>query len=131
MTRLTVGTTSMTRLTKGKLPSLPFSDVKDHILGKKFSLSIAFVDLETMEALSQKFKGNKKHTNILTFPLDTNDAEIVMNLKTIRSVAKDFGMSYYEHLLFLFIHGCLHLKGYKHGPKMEALEESLLRKFWK
>lgn len=125
-----VSKTSITRLTKGKLPSLPFSDVKNHILGKKFELSLAFIDLSTMEKLSKEYKGDKTHTNILTFPLSENQAEIVMNLKTIRSVAKNFNMTYHEHLLFLFIHGCLHLKGYKHGPEMEALEEKLLWKFW-
>lgn len=131
MIRHTSGNTSITRLTKGKLPSLPFSDVKNHILGKNFELSLAFVDIKTMKKLSKEYKGNDSHTNILTFPLEKNEAEIVMNLQTIRSVAKEFGMKYYEHLLFLFIHGCLHLKGHKHSPEMEALEEKLLWKFWK
>jgi len=124
-------TTSIIRLTKGKLPSLPFSDVKNHILGKKFNLSLAFVDLPTIQKLSVEYKGDNTHTNILTFPLGKNEAEIIMNLQTIRSAAKHFDMSYQEHLLFLFIHGCLHLKSYKHGSEMETLEEKLLLKFWK
>lgn len=131
MERLQSGNTSIVRTTKGKLPSLPFVRVKDEILGKKFELSLAFVDRTTMQKLSKEYKGDNSHTNILTFPLDTNEAEIVMNLQTIRSVAKNFGMLYHEHLLFLFIHGCLHLKGYKHGSEMEALEEKLLWKFLK
>lgn len=131
MQRHTSGNISIVRTTKGKLPSLPFVRVANEILGKDFILSLAFVDLPTMKKLSVEYKGNANHTNILTFPLHTNEAEIVMNLQTIRSVAKNFGMTYQEHLLFLFIHGCLHLKGYKHGPKMEQLEEKLLWKFLK
>lgn len=125
------GNLTITRLTKGKLPSLPFLAVKNHILGKHFSLSLAFIDLPTMKKLSHEYKGDETHTNILTFPLDSQEAEIVMNLQTIRSVAKNFDMKYQQHILFLFIHGCLHLKGYKHGPEMEDLEEKLLWKFWK
>lgn len=124
------GNLTMTRLTKGKLPSLPFSDVKNYILGKSFELSLAFIDLPTIKKLSTTYKGDATHTNILTFPLSKNEAEIIMNLQTIRSVAKHFDMAYQEHLLFLFIHGCLHLKGYKHGQEMETLEEKLLQKFW-
>lgn len=131
MQRHTTGNTSIVRTTQGKLPSLPFARVKDEILGTKFELSLAFVDMVTMQKLSVEYKGDNTHTNILTFPLDTNEAEIVMNLQTIRSVAKHFDMRYHEHLLFLFIHGCLHLKGYTHGPEMEALEEKLLWKFLK
>lgn len=131
MERHTTGNTSIVRTTKGKLPSLPFARVKDEILGKKFELSLAFIDLPTMKKLSREYKGDPTHTNILTFPLDSNEAEIVMNLQTVRLAAKKFDMRYHEHLLFLFIHGCLHLKGYKHGPDMEALEEKLLWKYLK
>lgn len=126
----TDGNLTMTRLTKGKLPSLPFLDVKNYILGKDFELSLAFIDLPRMKKLSVEYKGDNTHTNILTFPLSKNEAEIVMNLQTVRSAAKHFDMIYKEHLLFLFIHGCLHLKGYKHGPVMEDLEEKILQKFW-
>lgn len=131
MERLHTGNTSIVRITKGKLPSLPFARVKNEILGKQFALSLAFIDLTTMKKLSREYKGDPSHTNILTFPLDSQEAEIVMNLQTIRSAAKHFNMSYREHILFLFIHGCLHLKGYKHGPEMESLEEKLLWKYLK
>ncbi len=124
------GNLTITRLTKGKLPSLPFLAVKNYILGKDFDLSLAFLNLTTMQRLSVKYKGDNTHTNILTFPLSKKEAEILMNLQTVRGAAKHFDMKYQEHLLFLFIHGCLHLKGYKHGPKMEDLEEKILGKFW-
>jgi probable rRNA maturation factor len=127
----TSGNLSITRTTKGKLPGLPFVRVKNEILGRDFQLSLAFIDISTMKKLSKEYKGTMSHTNILTFPLSANEAEIVMNLQTIRSVAKNYNMKYNEHLLFLFIHGCLHLKGYKHGPEMESLEERIWRKYLK
>ena len=131
MEHLQSGNTSIVRTTKGKLPGLPFVRVKNEILGQDFTLSLAFIDLSTMKKLSKEYKGDPTHTNILTFPLAKNEAEIIMNLQTIRGAAKHFDMKYQEHLLFLFIHGCLHLKGYKHGSEMEALEEKLLWKYLK
>lgn len=131
MQRLQVGNTSIVRTTKGKLPSLPFAHVKEEILGKNYELSLAFIDIKTIKKISTEYKGNTSHTNVLSFPLSKNEGEIVMNLQTIRTNAKKFEMSYLEHLLFLFIHGCLHLKGYDHGSAMEKLEETLLKKYWK
>jgi len=117
------------RITKGKLPSLPFVRMKDQILGKTYELSIVFVDKKTIEKMSQDFKGNKKHTNILSFPLEKNSGEIVMNLQTIRTEAKNFDKKYVEYLGFLVIHGMLHLKGFVHSSKMETEEKKFVKIF--
>lgn len=117
------------RITKGKLPSLPFVRMKDQILGKAYELSIVFVDKKTIEKMSQDFKGNKKHTNILSFPLEKNSGEIVMNLQTIRTEAKNFDKKYVEYLGFLVIHGMLHLKGFVHSSKMETEEKKFVKIF--
>lgn len=120
---------SIVRTTKGKSPDLPFVRIKTEILGKKYKLSLAFVNKKTIENLSLKFKGDKTHKNILSFPLEENLGEIVINLQTVRIQAKDFEMSYHQYLVFLFIHGCLHLKGFDHGEEMENLEEKYMKKF--
>ena len=117
------------RMTKGKLPSLPFARIKDEILGKGYELSITFIDLETIEALSRQFKGNKDHKNILSFPLDKNSGEIILNLQTIRLEAKNFNKTYLQYLGFLVIHGMLHLKGFVHSSKMEAEEKKFVKMF--
>ncbi|MEZ4211035.1 MAG: rRNA maturation RNase YbeY [Candidatus Paceibacterota bacterium] len=99
---------------------MPFVRIKNEILGKEYSLSIVFVDIKTIESLSKQFKGNKDHKNILSFPLDKDTGEIILNLGTIRTEAKNFDKKYLEYLGFLVIHGMLHLKGMTHGSKMEA-----------
>jgi ssRNA-specific RNase YbeY (16S rRNA maturation enzyme) len=38
-------------------------------------------------------------------------------------------MTYPKLLKFLFIHGCLHLKGFKHSSKMEKEEKRIMNKF--
>lgn len=117
------------RMTTGKLPSLPFVRMKKEILGESYDLSISFVKKETIEDLSQQFKGDKTHKNILSFPLDKNSGEIILNLQTIRSEAKNFDKKYLQYLGFLVIHGMLHLKGFTHGSKMESEEKRLVKIF--
>ena len=119
----------ITQTTKGKLPRLPFVLLKEKILGKKYDLSVAFISLSQMKKLSKEFKGNFDHTNILSFPFDKNNGEIIMNLETIKREAKKFEHTYEEHLLFLTIHGMLHLKGHIHGHTMEKLEAQLFEKY--
>ena len=117
------------RMTTGKLPSLPFVRMKKEILGESYDLSIRKEKKETIEDLSQQFKGDKTHKNILSFPLDKNSGEIILNLQTIRSEAKNFDKKYLQYLGFLVIHGMLHLKGFTHGSKMESEEKRLVKIF--
>jgi len=117
------------RMTKGKLPSLPFVRIKDEILGKGYELSITFVQKKVIEELSNQFKGDKSHKNILSFPLTKKSGEIILNLETIRKEAKNFDKKYMEYLGFLVIHGMLHLKGHVHSSKMEAEEKKFVKMF--
>ena len=40
-----------------------------------------------------------------------------------------FDRSYENFLAFIFIHGCVHLKGYDHGGTMEDIEIKVRNKF--
>lgn len=117
------------RMTKGKLPSLPFVRIKEEIIGKDYELSITFVNKKTIEDLSLKFKKNKDHKNILSFPITKKSGEMILNLETIRTEAKNFDKKYINYLGFLVIHGILHLKGMTHGSKMEAMEKKFVKMF--
>jgi ssRNA-specific RNase YbeY (16S rRNA maturation enzyme) len=44
-------------------------------------------------------------------------------------MAKDFDRSYENFIYFLFIHGCVHLKGYDHGSTMERIEAKFRKEF--
>ena len=58
-------------------------------------------------------------SNVLSFPLSKTSGEILI----CKSAAKPYTPE------FLFIHGLLHLKGYKHGGIMEHEEAKLVKKF--
>ncbi len=115
--------------TNGKLPRLPFARMKEAILGSKYSLSVALVTPRESHRLNLTYRQKDKPTNVLSFPLDKRSGELVLDLATSRKGAKDFDMTPEKFLVFLVIHGMLHLKGYDHGSTMEKEERKFLKKF--
>ncbi len=122
---------SISKTTKGKLPSLPFEHIKDSILGKKYELSLVFIGDKLSKRLNSEHRGKNKATNILSFPLTEHDGEIFINQKQSKKDAPKFKKGYNEFIVFLFIHGCLHLRGLEHGKEMEKQEQKYIKKFWR
>ena len=122
-------TFNIKRETKGKLPCLPFVDIKNKVLGKKYDLSIAFVGRNKSRELNYRFRNKNYATNILSFSLSKNSGEIIINLEKVRKDAPNFNRPYLKFLGFLVIHGMLHLKGYEHSSIMEELENKFSREF--
>jgi len=120
---------SITNKTKGKLPSLPFHTMKEKILGKNYNLSVVFVGVKKSQELNKKYRNREEPANILTFPLEKLSGEIVINPNKAKKDASHFDMNYHEFLIYLFIHGLLHLKGRRHGSRMDNEEQTLLNVF--
>ena len=116
--------------TKGKLPSLPFVLIKNEILGKNYSLSIAFITEAQSKKINNTYRKINKPTNILSFPLTKTGGEILLCPALIKTQTKKFGRNFRELLGFLVIHGCLHLKGIEHGATMERSEEKYDQKYF-
>ena len=123
MATLELNNLTVSRKTSGNIPLLPYQKMKDSVLGKKYELDISFVDTQTSTQLHKEFKKKSGPANILSFPYEEDAGEIIIHLETVRRQARQYGRTYHEHLLFLIIHGMLHLLGYEHGDEMEGLEE--------
>lgn len=96
-----------------------FKTIKEAILGKRYDLSFALLTTTQMrKAMRYKKNPAVATSNVLAFPLSKTSGEILI----CKSAAKPFTPAY------LFIHGCLHLKGLKHGCIMEREERRLLKK---
>lgn len=108
---------------------VPFASIKDKILGKKYDLSVTFLSPSQQKKINSKYRGKDSTTNILSFVLSENSGEITFDLKKVKSDAPLFDMPYSKFLKYLFIHGCLHLKGYEHSSTMEKEEKKYLRIF--
>ena len=121
--------TSITNKTKGKLPRLPFVQLKNKILGKKYDISIVFVTPKESHKINLAYRQKNNPTNVLSFPLSKTSGEIFVDMTTSKKDAPNFGMTPTKFLLFLVIHAMLHLKGMEHGSTMEADEKKFLKFF--
>lgn len=115
--------------TKKKIPSLSWGKIKESILGKDYYLSVVFAGDSTSRKLNKKYRGKDKPANVLSFPLSSKSGEIFINPKVAKKDSVLFGKNYHDFMCLLFVHGLLHLKGFKHSSRMEAKEESLVKKF--
>ena len=106
---------------------------------KKIIFTILLTNSLNMKKLNKKFRKKNKSTDVLSFPFyNTEDlkknknkniyiGDIVLNFKKIDK--KNFKMDFNR----LWIHGFLHLLGYKHFKdkdfyKMNKLEKKILKK---
>ena len=110
-------------------PRISFEEIARGILGAKYDLSLVLMGNHLARRLNREHKGKDTPTNVLSFPLTKQSGEIFLNLRRAEKDAKRFGHTKKKHTAFLFIHGCLHLKGHKHGKDMEKLEEKYLERF--
>lgn len=123
------GTCTITKQTSGEIPLVCYNEIKNAILGKKYELSIVFANTKTSQELNETYKHHTGPANILSFPYSTDSGEIIISLQQVRKHAKSFDHSYTQHLIFLLIHGMLHLLGHTHGHEMEKLEKKYFQKF--
>jgi len=119
----------VTNMTKGALPRVPFVAIKNKILGEKYELSLVFATKALSKKLNNIHRGKNYPTNILSFPLDEKSGEIFIEPTKARLDAPNFDMSYTKFIKFLFIHGCLHLKGMQHSSTMDKAEQKFLKLF--
>lgn len=115
--------------TKGKLPRLPFVDIKNEVLGKKYYLSLVFIGDKLSKKLNNKYRKKNKPADILSFPLSNTEGEIFINYKLAEKKAKKYDKKISDYIGFLFIHGVIHLKGFEHSSKMERQEEKVRKIF--
>ena len=103
---------NIVNLTKQTTPKIPWKKIKEKILGKKYELGIILSGEKKLKNLNKKYRKKDKKIEVLSFPYSKDEGEIYIDIRQKK-----------ERLAFLFIHGLLHLKGLKHGEKMEKLEQ--------
>lgn len=106
-----------------------FVEIKKAVLGDKYDLSLFFITASKIQELNKIYRNINKPTDILSFPLSKTSGEILICKKETKKMAKEFCRPYKNFLAFLFIHGCVHLKGFDHGAKMEKVEEKFRKLF--
>jgi len=116
---------SLINETAEKLPFIDFTGIKKAVLGQDYSLNLIIALPESLKKLNTIYRDKEEATDILSFPLSETEGEIYICPEEARKEAVKFGRTYENFLAFLFIHGCVHLKGYDHGKEMEKEEEKI------
>tara|TARA_B100000941_G_scaffold235081_1_gene177712 strand:+ start:2265 stop:2717 length:453 start_codon:yes stop_codon:yes gene_type:complete len=107
----------------------------------KTSVEVSFVSREEIKKLNKKFRNKDIETNVLSFPKsvvsrisNTCEGEIIICNDFLLEEAVEQNKDPFHHLLHLFLHSLLHLIGFTHDDKndailMERKEIELLSKF--
>lgn len=93
-------------------------------------LSIVLADDSMIRSLNDRYRGQDRATNVLSFPAEDSDApdepvllgDVILAYDTIVREAEEQSKSVENHFLHLCVHGILHLLGYDHEADAEALE---------
>ena len=92
-------------------------------------ISITFVDDETIQGINQKYLSKDRPTNVVSFSLQEGEfgninpeilGDIVISVDTALRDTEKSNLSFDEELLFLIVHGLLHLVGYNHESTSKA-----------
>jgi probable rRNA maturation factor len=86
-------------------------------------LSLTLVDDRRIRALNARYRGVRRRTDVLAFPLAGPApvlGEAIVSVETARRQARAHGHSLAEELDLLCCHACLHLVGYDDRDPLEA-----------
>ena len=101
-------------------------------------LTLRIVGKAESRALSRRYRGKDRPTNVLSFPAEPTAGErrlgdLVICAPVLAQEAAAQGKAPLAHWAHLVVHGCLHLLGYDHQKKTDALamvekERKILRR---
>ena len=106
-------------------------------------LSVSIVGDRSIRIINRDYLNRDRTTNVIAFSLQEGDCsgvnphalgDVVISADTAAREADNGGMEFFERLVFLLLHGILHLCGYDHersgeaaAKKMEQKERQLLK----
>ena len=92
-------------------------------------VSLVFVDDDYIRKLNRDYRGIDKPTDVLSFAMDEGEempecyvkilGDVIISLPTAKRQAEAYGHTCERELIFLVIHGTLHLLGYDHSDDKE------------
>ncbi|MBM2818185.1 MAG: hypothetical protein HW401_775 [Parcubacteria group bacterium] len=115
--------------TNPSIDGLVFANMKDEVLGKDYELSLVIIGKDEIRRLNNSHRKMNEATDILSFPLSKKEGEIFLCPEIALEESPRFGRSYENFIKYLFIHGLVHLKGFKHSSRMESKEKRIRNKF--
>ena len=116
--------------------------LKEEQIPEEAEVDLLFVDNETIREMNREYRDKDNATDVLSFPMYEADEEIddedeilfgdiVISLERAQEQCEEYGHSLEREVMYLLVHGLLHLAGYDHmeeeeKKEMRAQEEKLL-----
>ncbi len=101
----------------------------------KSSLSVVIVDDTKIKGLNTAYRGKSEPTDVLSVGSGDKDeiGDIFISPVSAKRKAKERGVAYRDYMMFLVVHGVLHLCGHTHetprtSAAMERLEREIMGK---
>lgn len=98
-------------------------------------MTIRISDAQESQQLNFEYRGKDKPTNVLSFEFEAPpgiDLPLIGDLIICPEIVKKESIeqekSFHDHFAHMVIHGCLHLLGFDHIDKDEAIEMESLEK---
>ena len=90
-----------------------------------------------MRIVNREYLAKDRPTNVISFSLQEGECsginpdalgDVIISADTAAREAEDGGITFFEHLSFLLLHGILHLCGYDHERSGEVEAEKMQQK---
>ena len=100
-------------------------------------LSISIVGDRSIRIINREYLAKDHPTNVISFSLQEGEfgdinpgnlGDVIISADTAAREAEDGGMTFFERLSFLLLHGILHLCAYDHERSGEIEAEKMLQK---
>src|ERR1700756_3759880 len=95
-----------------------FADAACRAVRLRGAVTILVAGNRELQSLNQRFKGKRKPTDVLSFPLPVLSpgfaGDIAISLDIATRNAKALGHAVFDEIRILILHGILHLAGYDH-----------------
>ena len=107
-------------------------------------VSITVTDDARIHDLNRRYRGIDRPTDVLSFAFNESDepeiifddedhidtlGDIIVSIDRARAQAIEYGHSFKREIIFLIVHGMLHLLGYDHIEESDRLEMEAEQKF--
>lgn len=116
--------------------------LKEEQMPEDAEVDLLFVDNEAIREMNREYRDKDSATDVLSFPMYEPDEEIddedeilfgdiVISLERAQEQCEEYGHTLEREVMYLLVHGLLHLAGYDHmeeedKKEMRAQEEKLL-----
>lgn len=116
--------------------------LREEQMPEEAEVDLLFVDNDAIREMNREYRDKDTATDVLSFPMYEADEEIdddeeilfgdiVISLERAQEQCEEYGHSLEREVMYLLVHGLLHLAGYDHmeeedKKEMRAQEEKLL-----